>query len=718
MSTSGQSGQVSSAVPAGTTAPWVKTTSGSSTTGSTPYSANAETQYAYPNDVITWKHQILVVNGPTTLGVSCSSGKSVSWSGTTNCSPSPALATNTAGTATGTPYAVSPVETVTIKQSDVTSDGSIKYCDTLNSSPFSASDATTHNSNQHCVTAPYNYPGCTTTSCPTPGCTATTCPNPGNDCTYLGTCPTPTPTNNGVKPVTTVSISTPNVGDTINFTYTVTNPTGPTKSMTNLAYQTYIFVVKSGNTMSSSTTSGPMAYNGVSTSGVPSLVTTTRTGLSAAVLALGYSTTGPNATSVTAICPGTSSTDCPTTSFAVNSSNITLGSDVWNNVSVGDQICSYVVLNNYWSVVNNAPAKTLDASNIQCATVAKTPQIQLRGSDSWSGATQWGTGTISGSCSTSPVTAPCAISTINGTGGFTGASFSSNAINTVRGSFSQYGLLTDAGTITSFGSADWTTFSGTPNQTNTCKLWFANSTSTTGSTCSTVTTATGGKFNTVGTRSISLPSVPTTAGTGGPALNLATFTTSGVYKYTGNVTLSGAVPDGVQLTIYATGTITVTGNITYGTGTTAATAAAKTYTNLSSIPVLNVYAAGNLSIASGVTTLYGNYITSGLYDCGTGANGNGTPGTADLGQGNTCSQQLTVNGAIVSLASPRFQRTFGAGSLTTDTSLASDTSPMAPSEVLNYTPNSFLTPFYNNTMAGSGATAWQATSQTELPARY
>jgi hypothetical protein len=125
-----------------------------------------------------------------------------------------------------------------------------------------------------------------------------------------------------------------------------------------------------------------------------------------------------------------------------------------DNATIGTEYCQYTFVedSDY-----NPGSKKATAGPV-CVTVGKSPQINIRGADSYSGG-KWASSTAT----TNP-------------GGFEGGKSTSGTTNP-RGSWSQYGLLVEGTTtgqvqnITNFGAAGYTGYSGS----NACKLYFANS---------------------------------------------------------------------------------------------------------------------------------------------------------------------------------------------------------------------------------------------------
>jgi hypothetical protein len=590
------------------------------------------------------------------------------------------------------------------------------YCQSLAWSPKSRPNTGGDGRSRACFRVPYNYIGCdaTKTTCnPSPGTT----PDPTTDCTQNGTCPGgKAKSGSGVTPTTSTDSSSAMVGDQIEFKYSLHN-SGPTKTLP-LEYRAYAFTLKSGQSISD-VQDGPRVYPGN-----PGFNNVACGGRGVNIVQVKCVTTIISYGIPAELSPGPSyfvRNDGGQGSLTESSSTVGLrltvgtdGPDPWD-AQPGDKICSYLAVNN-WSVIDNNIASTVAASNISCVSIVKKPALHLRGSDSVSGAKYWGTTTNT-------------IGTSGSIGGFTGSSYNSSIpLNQVRGSFSQYSLITN-GPIANLGSAGYTmtslageTGSGTiATGGNPCRLDFANIDGTGGNnmnrtTCGGSSTSTSGssnlgKFTVNGsvdnnTRIISLPDVSKATTQSGATVNLNNLNT-GTYKYTAsNLTLSGTVKLGQHIVIYATGKVTVD-SIDYATNSSGK------YNNLGEVPSLVVYANGDIDVNHTVTTLYGVYIAGGTLNTCKGY----TTGTtaAALSQSGACNQQLTINGALVTKNSPKFQRTFGSGNNNT-TALNNTNSAMAPAEIVNYQPNLFLTPAYINGSGGNGL--WQTVGQRGLPARW
>jgi len=110
--------------------------------------------------------------------------------------------------------------------------------------------------------------------------------------------------------------------------------------------------------------------------------------------------------------------------------------DNWSNVQVGDQVCSYLALDNKWAVFDGRTVNSTIASNVKCVRIGKNPQMQINGSDSYA------------------------------KNGFIGSS----TTNSGRGSWVQYAQLTNSGETKNFGSAGYTWSKGN----NSRRMIFAN----------------------------------------------------------------------------------------------------------------------------------------------------------------------------------------------------------------------------------------------------
>ena len=341
----------------------------------------------------------------------------------------------------------------------------------------------------------------------------------------------------------------------------------------------------------------------------------------------------------------------------------------------GDKICSYIAVDNNWSVTNDKPADTFRASNIACAVVTKSPNLNLSGSDSYA------------------------------KDGFTGSDVRENIVpgTDKRGSYSQYGLLTgdDKPGVANFGSAGYTTASQA-NYKFACKLSYANTDIAQGN-CNDLKWLQPAGLS---KKNLSMPSSTNAKSLpGGSNVDLSNLP-SGNYNYTGSVPLniSGNLDKkGKHITIFAEqADVTITGKID---------AYAGPYANLSDIPSFTIKAK-TIKVNPGVSLITGTYVATGHFEsCKDAKNPD------DLGMKPTsrCQNKLKINGAIVSEGSPAFLRTFGAGNQPEDDQ--SDTNKISSTaEWINYTPNLWLTT--SNGSSGNQLEGLTTTQVTNLPVRY
>jgi hypothetical protein len=403
------------------------------------------------------------------------------------------------------------------------------------------------------------------------------------------------------------------------------------------------------------------------------------------------------------------------TQGAGTSGTLTLSAGGGYNVVPGDLVCSYLTVDK-WSVVNDAVTGTVAASNVKCIQVVKTPQLSLLGADSVSGAEYWGS------------------TAINKAGGFIGSQYANNnPQSTDQGSFSQYGLLANqksgnsGADITNFGSGGWTAGGvfANNNNTKTCQLWFANTTGNgQSSNCSASGAWQGGNLGNV-SRTISLPNNGSTAnipqgdlgrgyGYSASAINLWNLdvpSNNVSYAFApagGTMTMSSAVPNGgvwtgIHMTLYIQGNVNITSNISI-LGSDAAGKSAHVFANLQQLPLLTIFATGNITVDQSVTNVDATLVAGGHFQsCSQGANASAT-----LSETGGCSKQLNINGAIATSDSPVWYRTFGADSSNLTT----------PSEIVNYTPNLFLAANSVGQTSNTGGYNWNLINAVSLPARY
>lgn len=357
----------------------------------------------------------------------------------------------------------------------------------------------------------------------------------------------------------------------------------------------------------------------------------------------------------------------------------------------GDQICSYIALDDQWSVVDGVNSNNYLASRIKCVRIGKKPQMQITGSDSYA------------------------------KGGFTGGDYSAIDININRGSFSQYGLLTGTTAARNFGSGGYTAVN--KDRVQSCQATFSNvrgGVSSSPTNCKNDSLINAGI--TINEGNVSSPSTPATFvsvpqgnasidGIVNACRNAGKLANCNVELHSASneyILGGGTLPAGSRINIYTTKQhdkdidVTIDGNIVVDQN--------HKFNSVSEMPVLNlVVSNGDVNIDSNVTEIYGNYvIKKGAF------NSCNDSDEADLGIIDKCNKKLKVNGAVLSQESPVMHRTFGsgnnAGSNQYDNSMITSSA-----EWFNYTPNTWLTPFSNS---GVDIRGYSTADVTGLPARY
>lgn len=445
-------------------------------------------------------------------------------------------------------------------------------------------------------------------------------------------------------------------GDDVQFSYDLTNTSGPTVSR-QIVYKSYTFILKKEAKLPHNFGQKPYHYaknwgggNGVGCGGrdiTPG--------------AQGRCEQGVGGTSKK-IYPG--QTWHVPVEPKYNVSNIWLAQP-------GDKICSYIAIDNNWSVKNDQSADTFRASNIACVVVTKSPNLNLSGSDSYA------------------------------KDGFTGSDVRENIVpgTDKRGSYSQYGLLTGDEGVKDFGSAGYTTAS-VSNHGSACKLSYANTSSAQGD-CNHLK---GLKPAGLLKKSLSIPSSTNAKPLpGGSNVNLGGL--SGSYYRNGNLTISNSIlKHGQHITIFVDGDVTISGHID--------TDWSYTYHKLSEIPSFTIKA-NNIKVEPWVALITGTYVATGHFESCKGVQNK----SADLGMrlDSKCQQKLKVNGAIVSVGSPIFRRTFGAGNQPEDNQWDPN-KISSTAEWINYTPNLWLTT--SNGSSGNQLEGLTTTQVTNLPVRY
>lgn len=448
-------------------------------------------------------------------------------------------------------------------------------------------------------------------------------------------------------------------GDDVQFSYSLTNTSGSGSTVSRqIEYRSYTFILRRGAKLPQNSEQKPYHYamrwdgNGVGCGG-----------RDIAPGSQGRCEQGVG---------GTSEKIYPGQTWPVLGQPKYNVSGIWL-AQPGDKICSYIAIDNNWSVKNDQSADTFRASNIACVVVTKSPNLNLSGSDSYA------------------------------KDGFTGSDVRENIVpgTAKRGSYSQYGLLTgDKNGVTSFGSAGYTTASQA-NRHLACKLSYANTDKAQGDCNDLKWLKPAGLLK----KSLSMPSsTNTTPLSGGSNVDLGGLQ-SGNYKAgSGSLKIHGDLGKGTHITIFAEqADVTITGKIDADVGP---------YTKLSDIPSFTIMAR-NIKVEPGVERIAGTYVAKDHFESCNGAQNN----TADLGMrpDSKCQQKLKVNGAIVSVNSPIFRRTFGAGNLQEDNQWKTDRIS-STAEWINYTPNLWLTT--SNGSSGNQLEGLTTTQVTNLPVRY
>ena len=543
------------------------------------------------------------------------------------------------GPAHGTIYTTQP--TYNITQNDVDK----RICQRIGWNPLSGTSAASAwgHSSAACITVPYHYPPEN--------------PDDPDDPDGGPDDPGQQPTN-GVNVSTTVSADTVLPGEDVEFTYKITNQKGPTKTKS-IKYRTYTFIVPGNGDLPSNWEH--MVTYGMSWSEVD------------------CSEGGRDVYGRTRC---TSEWDKQGTTDSINPPHSWTDSSLYNISgdwvgNPGDRICSYIAVDNNWSIKNGVSSTSYAASNIACARIGKRPQVQMNGSDSYAGA------------------------------GFYSSAYSSISLNNNRGSYSQYGLLTGStAPITNFGSAGYTANASV----NACKLAFAN----TGSITSSCSGMTG-----LGNAGIDRALAVTATIPNGVLANPITSDSisinglsNGYHRRSGSLTISGgSLSSGVRATIVVNGDVTIAGNI--GDSSSESTP----YSSLAQMPSLTIIATGNVKVNGSVTLINANLVSTGgkFISCAESSASNGVDSDLGIHDGAMCKNKLKVNGSVVSKQSPVLHRTFGSGNENYINQWDNNTIT-ATSEWFNYTPNVWLVPYLGG---GSGTPdGYNTVNVTGLPVRY
>lgn len=465
--------------------------------------------------------------------------------------------------------------------------------------------------------------------------------------------------NSGVVPTARVANgkSTVQAGDDVQFSYSLTNISGPTVSR-RIGYEAYAFILRKGAKLPPNYKQKPYHYaerwdsKGVGCGGrdiIPGSQGLCERGVF-----------------------GASEKIYPGQTWSVPGQSTYNVSYKWL-AQPGDKICSYIAIDNNWSVRNDQSADTFRASNIACVVVTKSPNLNLSGSDSYAKE------------------------------GFTGSDVRENIVpgTDKRGSYSQYGLLTgDKNGVTSFGSAGYTTARDKYHRLA-CKLSYAN----TGNVKDDCKDLSGLKPAYLSKKPLSMPSKPASVKSIPPG-DVDFDKLQGSYHKSGNLTIGNNIlKSSRHITIFVDGDVTIKGNISIDWSTK--------YHNLSEIPSFTIKA-NNIKVEPWVALITGTYVATDHFESCKDANN-----PADLGMlpppNSKCQHKLKINGAIVSGGSPVFRRTFGAGNEPYDNQ-RDPNNISSTAEWIDYTPNLWLTT--SNGSSGNQLEGLTTTQVTNLPVRY
>ncbi len=451
-------------------------------------------------------------------------------------------------------------------------------------------------------------------------------------------------------------------GDDVQFSYSLTNTSGPTVSR-QIKYRPYTFILKRGAQLPYNYEQKPYHYakdwgnNGVGCGGrdiIPGSQGLCEPGVF-----------------------GTSEKIDPGQTWPVPGQPKYNVSGIWL-AQPGDKICSYIAIDNNWSVKNDVSVDTFRASNIACAVVTKSPNLNLSGSDSYA------------------------------KDGFTGSDVRENIVpgTAKRGSYSQYGLLTGTDGVVNFGSAGYTTASQA-NYKFACKLSYAN-TGNVYDNCNDLKGLQSAGLIKPDNGKLSKPKWPTSFKNQLlPQVSIDPLLASGDHRRNGSLTITGgSLSKGQHVRLFVKGDVTIDGDISVDEVN-------PIHSSLSDIPSLTVVATGDIRVKHGVSVIAGTYVAGGKFEsCKEAQNQKKTPA---LGVNGVCQHKLKVNGAIVSEKSPIFRRTFGAGNQPDDYQWETN-NISSTAEWINYTPNLWLTT--SNGSSSNQLEGLTTTQVTNLPVRY
>ncbi len=306
-------------------------------------------------------------------------------------------------------------------------------------------------------------------------------------------------------------------GDDVQFSYSLTNTSGPTVSR-QIEYRSYTFILRRGAKLPKNSGQKPYHYDKKWKWGGGKGV-----GCGGRDIAPGAQSRCEQGVG------GTSEKIYPGQTWPVPVEPKYNVSDKWL-AQPGDKICSYIAVDNNWSVRNDQSADTFRASNIACVVVTKSPNLNLSGSDSYADK------------------------------GFQGASVSKS--DTVpgtdkRGSYSQYGLLTGTDGVVNFGSAGYTTASKN-NHSLACKLSYANTGSASVS-CSNLSGLSPANLIKPDNGKLSTPKWPTSFKSQlAPQVSIGSSLDSGDHRRKGSLTITGgSLIKGRHVRLFVEGDVTI-----------------------------------------------------------------------------------------------------------------------------------------------------------------
>lgn len=353
----------------------------------------------------------------------------------------------------------------------------------------------------------------------------------------------------------------------------------------------------------------------------------------------------------------------------------------------GDKICYWAAISD-WAAIDDISAPSILVSNMVCTDVAKQPQMKIIGGDAIAGKN------------------------------IVGAVYNKvNPINGNRGSWSQYGLFAHDD-ISHFGSAGFSN-PWYVHHNNSCRLSYANQTGLSSNPCNIDKLGKLGHFGMssdgVSGYAPKIPDIDESSAKLKPLsgeLNLNTIgegeTVGLVYRGVGDLNIYGDLADKARVVVYAPKNrmnpdnpqVNITGDIK---------PKSKSFDRLSSIPSLTVIADNDINVNAAVSNMFGNYISRGgrISTCKE-AKGTETDDTeykvkprvisTKLGvEGSmVCNRKpLKVQGTLISAGDVIFYRTYGSENFDEKTHHDEKVRALASEEV-DYTPNTFLLPYYQS----------------------